>query len=51
MHYIACNIVHKLDLVRGQDTNVSNTNISDINASGDDIAGAKIQRDAERDRG
>ena len=36
MHYIACSIMHKLDLVRGQDTNGSNTNDTDC----DDIAGA-----------
>jgi hypothetical protein len=42
MHYIACSIVHKLDRVRGQgnDTN-----------GGDDIAGAKVHRDAERGGG
>jgi hypothetical protein len=47
MHYIACSIMHKLDLVRGQDTNSSNTNDTDC----DDIAGAKVHRDAERGGG
>jgi hypothetical protein len=39
--------MHKLDLVRGQDTNGSNTNDTDC----DDIAGAKVDRDAERGGG
>ena len=41
--------MHKLDLVRGQgnDTNGSNTNGDDC----DDIAGAKVHRDAERGGG
>jgi hypothetical protein len=52
MHYIACSIVHKLDLVRGQDTNVSDTNGSNTNDTGcDGIAGAKVHRDAERGGG
>jgi hypothetical protein len=52
MHYIACSIMHKLDLVRGQDTNVSDTNGSNTNdTGGDDIAGAKVHRDTERGGG
>jgi hypothetical protein len=44
--------MHKLDLVRGQDTNVSDTNGSNTNDTDcDDIAGAKIHRDAERGGG
>ena len=39
--------MHKLDLVRGQDTNGSNTNDTDC----DDIAGAKVHRDTERGGG
>ena len=51
MHYIACSIMHKLDLVRGQgnDTNGSNTNGDATDC--DDIAGAKVHRDAERGGG
>ncbi len=46
MHYIACSIMHELDRVRGQgnDTNGSNTNGN----IGDDVAGAKVRRAAER---
>jgi hypothetical protein len=42
MHYIACSIVHKLDLVRGQgsDTDTNGSNIHG-DAGCDDIAGAK----------
>jgi hypothetical protein len=44
--------MHKLDLVRGQDTNVSDTNGSNTNDTGcDGIAGAKVHRDAERGGG
>jgi hypothetical protein len=41
--------MHKLDLVRGQDTNVSDTNGSNTNDTDcDSIAGAKVHCDAER---
>jgi hypothetical protein len=47
MHYIACSIMHKLDLVRGQDTNGSDTK----GTGRDDVGGAKVRRDAERGGG
>jgi hypothetical protein len=52
MHYIACSIVHMLDLVLGQDTNVGDTTGSNTKDTGhDDVAGAKVHRDAERGGG
>jgi hypothetical protein len=45
MHYIACSIVHKLDRVRGQG---NDTNTKGGDTGRDDIAGAKVHRDAER---
>jgi hypothetical protein len=46
LHYIACSIMHELDHVRGQgnDTNRSDT-------GRDNVAGAKVHRDAERGGG
>ena len=51
MHYIACSIVHKLDFVRGQGNDTNGSNPSGDDPDCDDIAGAKVHRDAERGGG
>jgi hypothetical protein len=48
MHYIACSIMHELDLVRGQGNDTNGDHINADNAGRGDVAGAKGQRDAER---